>query len=95
VTHPKSKLVAAVLLASLVSVSGVAAGYNSDDDEEQAARVDALEMEVTKFTKDGYAGVIFEFTPISLPSQRCVTFVYGANVSMQCAPDSGLRKQAQ
>ncbi|MBY3432839.1 hypothetical protein HFN89_01445 [Rhizobium laguerreae] len=87
-----SKKTIATLLAigTLFAASVPAtAGYNSREETPEEARLDLV---VTPFRKDGIAGSVIEFNPITIPGQRCVVFKFGEAGGMQCFPDTGRSK---
>ncbi|MCV9964159.1 hypothetical protein OIU34_19945 [Pararhizobium sp. BT-229] len=77
------RLLLSVLLAGMATASPVTAGYNSRD---EAAEEDKIDIVITQFKKDGMAGQVFEFNPVTIPNQRCVVFRFGDAGGMQCFP---------
>jgi hypothetical protein len=77
------RILFSVLLAGMVVTSPVLAGYNARN---EASEEDKLDIVITQFKKDGMAGQVFEFNPVSIPNQRCVVFRFGDAGGMQCFP---------
>jgi hypothetical protein len=76
-------LLLSLLLLGIVAASPVTAGYNNRD---EAADEDKIDLVITQFKKDGMAGQVFEFNPVTIPNQRCVVFRFGDAGGMQCFP---------
>jgi hypothetical protein len=87
----KPNLLKSIFLTSVVvtALSGVAsAAFDKPDDAEIAAaqREKMLDVTVTQFKKDGTSGTVFEFTPVTIPGVRCVSFHFGSPAGVQCFP---------
>jgi hypothetical protein len=86
----KNMLASLLALGTLVAAAVPAmAGFNSREDTPEETRLDLV---VTPFQKDGIAGSVVEFNPITIPGQRCVVFKFGEAGGMQCFPDTGRSK---
>lgn len=83
----KKLLITTVALTALAALAlPAAAGFNSHAEATDENRLDVL---VTQFKKDGMQGAVIEFTPVTVPGQRCVVFSYGESGGMQCFPQTG------